>query len=117
MENRSALEVNVAMLEEKRAAVVTLVGELDHFTLSKVEGVVIPLLEKKHSVIVDCEGLRYINSTGLLALLRYNSRAKGKAEKFLVVSPNRYLDDLLGAAGSHNLLTIYATLTEAMAAL
>ena len=117
MEKKGDLEVNVSLLEEKQAAVVVLVGELDHFTLSKVENIVMPLFEKKQNVIVDCEGLRYISSTGLLALLRYYSRAKGKGKKFFVVSPNRYLNDLLGAAGSHRLLMIYETLTEAEEAL
>jgi anti-sigma B factor antagonist len=67
-------------------------------------------------IVLDCEGLSYINSTGLLLLAR-SQRLTSQNGAFLgVAALNRRITRAIAMLGMDKKINLYATVEEAMAA-
>jgi len=65
-------------------------------------------------LVVDFSKLRYINSTGLGAILRISKMLLSKKGSFGIVGPNENVFEIIEIVGANKLLKIYSTKEEAI---
>jgi anti-sigma B factor antagonist len=97
----------VEVRREGRALVVAVAGELDLASSPTLE----QELERVHDadidlVIVDLRELRFMDSTGLHALVKANKRATEAGHRFAVVKGGAQIQRLLSLTGVGELLTV-----------
>lgn len=80
--------MTTTITQENDALLAKLEGELDTAAVTQVEIDFQPLLEAGKDIVLDCEKLSYISSSGLrlfLSVLK-NQKAKGKSVKIVNLS-------------------------------
>jgi anti-anti-sigma factor len=77
--------------------------------LSKQDGLV--------HLVADFSKLRYINSTGLGAILRISKMLISKEGSFRIASPNESVFEIIEIVGANKLLNVYPTREEALESL
>lgn len=97
----------VQVRNEDRAVVFAVEGELDLASSPTLE----KALERAHDVdvdllIVDLRALRFMDSTGLHALVKANKRATEAGRRFAVVKGGAQIQRLLNLTGVGELLLI-----------
>lgn len=101
-----------------KARLVALDGELDgsavELMLSQVTGL---LDEGILFLVLDCEELRYVNSTGLGILLHFTRIFRDRGGAFRLVNVNMSVYEIMEIIGANTLLEIHDTLEEAQAIL
>lgn len=101
-----------------KARLVALDGELDgsavELMLSQVTGL---LDEGVLFLVLDCENLRYVNSTGLGILLHFTRIFRDRGGAFRLVNVNMSVYEIMEIIGANTLLEIHDTLEEAQAIL
>lgn len=101
-----------------KARLVALDGELDgsavELMLSQVTGL---LDEGIFFLVLDCENLRYVNSTGLGILLHFTRIFRDRGGAFRLVNVNMSVYEIMEIIGANTLLEIHDTLEEAQAIL
>jgi anti-anti-sigma factor len=97
----------VDVRKEQRAVVFTVRGELDLASspaleqeLDRVSDTAVDLL------IVDLRELRFMDSTGLHALVKAHKRAQDSGQRFAVVQGGAQIQRLLSLTGVEELLTV-----------
>ncbi|MEV6607179.1 anti-sigma factor antagonist [Kutzneria sp. NPDC051319] len=98
-------------------AVVHLFGELDLATVEQVEQAVTAAAEDVSALILDLEGLSFLASTGLSLLARWSQRAEEESFGLRIVAARRQALRPLQITGLDSVLTIDATVDEALVAL
>ncbi|MDR2580687.1 MAG: STAS domain-containing protein [Fibromonadaceae bacterium] len=98
---------------------VTLEGDLDSSNAQSVIKLVQNLSENEGLVhlVADFSKLRYINSTGLGALLRISKTLISKRGSFKIANPNENVFEVIEIVGANKLLSIYKTREEALESL
>jgi len=97
---------------------VTLEGDLDSSNaqdmIKYVQG-----LSKDSLVhlVADFSKLRYINSTGLGAILRISKMLISKEGSFRIANPNESVFEIIEIVGANKLLNVYPTMEEALESL
>ena len=66
------------------------------------------------SVIVDCDGLGHINSSGLAGLVRARSQTESSGGKIFLTHVNATVADVLNLTKLNKLFSIYATTEEVL---
>lgn len=101
-----------------KARLVALDGELDgsavELMLSQVTGL---LDEGVVFLVLDCENLRYVNSTGLGILLHFTRIFRDRGGAFRLVNVNMSVYEIMEIIGANTLLEIHDSLEEAQALL
>ena len=101
-----------------KARLVALDGELDgsavELMLSQVTGL---LDEGIVFLVLDCENLRYVNSTGLGILLHFTRIFRDRGGAFRLVNVNMSVYEIMEIIGANTLLEIHDSLEEAQAIL
>lgn len=105
-----AIEFKVKVVKSKEGLLATemgLIGYVDASTLSEFEQVLNKLIQKgAKNIILDCDKLEYINSTGLGLFLKYTDEL-GKLSGNLVLTRlpqnTRNVIELLGFDGELNI--------------
>ena len=93
-------------------------GRLDSSTASGFEGELLPLAESgARRLIVDFSEVAYISSAGLRVLLMAAKKAKAAGVTFALAGMSAGVQQVMDISGFANFFTIYATRTEALAAL
>ena len=90
-------------------------GPLDSVTLEQFKAYLDPLLDEPHvRIVLDCQELTYVNSRGLMLLVRYQ-RAVKQAFSFMGISGlnSRTLNGIK-LLGMEQLLCWHPTVAEAM---
>ena len=100
------------------ARLLRFVGDLDSTNAEATSNRIVELLDGEVTTLVaDFSRLRYINSTGLGALLFVNKKVKGVGGVFKVANVNENVLEIIEIIGADQLLEIHRTLEEALASL
>lgn len=112
---QKGIKIEVKDVEVKGGVKLILIdGVLDVITSFKAELVVNPLVTKEKHLIFDCTNLNYMNTAGLVTLLKWSTQMKKKNGDFKLVNPNKIIYEILDLAGLVSLLEIYPTQEEAL---
>jgi len=68
-------------------------------------------------LVADFSKLRYINSTGLGAILRISKMLISKEGSFRIANPNESVFEIIEIVGANKLLNVYPTMEEALESL
>ena len=91
-------------------AVVSVKGALDDSNRAYFFGCVEDLIEDGFSrIIVDCDGLGHISSSGLAGLIRARSQAQAKGGKVYLTHVNATIAEVLNLTKLNKLLALYPT--------
>lgn len=97
------------------ARLLRFVGDLDSTNAEATSGQMLGLLgESVTTIVADFSRLRYINSTGLGALLFVNKKFKEAGGIFKVANVNENVLEIIEIIGADQLLEIHGTLDEAI---
>jgi anti-anti-sigma factor len=91
-------------------------GDLDSSNAQEVIRFVQNMSETQGLVhlLADFSKLRYINSTGLGAILRISKTLISKQGSFKIANPNENVFEVIEIVGANRLLSIYQTKEEAL---
>jgi anti-sigma B factor antagonist len=99
------MKTNIEQLEDKY--LVTLEGELDTAAAADVEKTLQPLYSTSgKDVIIDCEGLEYIASSGLRILISILKGAKAGGSKVVLRNMNEDIKSVFKLTGFINIFEI-----------
>ena len=99
------MKTNIEQLEDKY--LVTLEGELDTAAATDVEKTLQPLYSTSgKDVIIDCEGLEYIASSGLRILISILKGAKAGGSKVVLRNMNEDIKSVFKLTGFINIFEI-----------
>jgi anti-sigma B factor antagonist len=88
-----------AVHRQKRFVTVTLEGELDLASAPELETVLTPMVESDKVVVLDCEGLAFMDSTGLRLLGRIHQAAQQADHRLLLGRVSAAVRRVLDVAG------------------
>jgi len=95
--------------------IVELVGRLDASNNAKAETFFNELTEKaEFNILVDCEKLDFINSSGLRVLIMNLKKLKSAGKSLVLCSLQKNIEDVFKFSGFNNLFDIYASREEAL---
>jgi anti-sigma B factor antagonist len=87
--------------------VLTLVGELDVVTAPTLEPVLSEVLEQPHArVMLDLNGLRFVDSAGVSVLIKAKQRAETAGRTLVLRRPTEQLDRVFALLGLADWLAI-----------
>lgn len=98
--------MEIKVLEENGAKIVSVIGRLDTVTSPELEKVVNPLIEVGKTLVLDCENMEYISSAGLRVVLSINKQSTSSGSRFVVRSLNNEVKSVFDMTGFSRLLTI-----------
>ena len=99
------MKTNIEQLEDKY--LVTLEGELDTAAAAEVEKALQPLYTTNgKDVIIDCEGLEYIASSGLRILISLLKGAKAGGSKVVLKNMNEDIKSVFKLTGFINIFEV-----------
>lgn len=99
------MKTNIEQMEDKY--LVTLEGELDTAAAADVEKTLQPLYSTSgKDVIIDCEGLEYIASSGLRILISILKGAKAGGSKVVLRNMNEDIKNVFKLTGFINIFEI-----------
>lgn len=99
------MKTSIEQLEDKY--LVTLEGELDTAAAADVEKTLQPLYSTSgKDVIIDCEGLEYIASSGLRILISILKGAKAGGSKVVLKNMNEDIKSVFKLTGFINIFEI-----------
>jgi anti-anti-sigma factor len=99
----------------KRLAVLKLSGFINAATLVEFEGVLDEILiEARKDVVIDCQGLDYVNSSGIGALLNYQQSFQGRGGDLVLIRTPRAIAVVLRNLGITRSLAILTDEQEAL---
>lgn len=100
----------------KSLAVLKITGFINAATLVEFEGVLDELmLEARRDVLVDCQDLEYVNSSGIAALLNYQQSFQGRGGDLVLIRCPRAIAVVLINLGITDRLAVLADEQGAMA--
>lgn len=112
---QKGLKVEVKNVEGKNGTKLILIdGALDIITTVKLENIISPLINKEKHLILDCTNLNYMNTAGVVTLLKFSTQMKKRNGDFKISNPNKLIYETLDLAGLLNLLEVYSTQEEAI---
>ena len=99
------MKTNIEQLEDKY--LVTLEGELDTAAAAEVEKALQPLYTTNgKDVVIDCEGLEYIASSGLRILISILKGAKAGGSKVILKNMNEDIKSVFKLTGFINIFEV-----------
>ena len=94
-------------------AVVMLSGELDVMDAATVAATLSVIAAGGSEVVVDLAGLRFLDASGLAALMRARAQARAAGGKLLLAAPQRQALLVLTAARLADVLPVHACVEDA----
>ena len=99
----------------KRVDVVTVKGRVDGSNWSELDGAFRGLQsEDRYNLVVDLEGVEYMSSAGLRALVAALRECKNHGGDLRISSPSKRMADVLSLAGLDTVFSIYDDSTSAI---
>lgn len=112
------LKISVGSIKGKNEIrVISLTGVLDTPAINNVEKIIMPLIETGKTIIIDCKDLRYINSTALVAFMKYYSKAKENRAGLKIARLNPIINEMMDISGAKKLLEIFPNINEAVSSI
>lgn len=108
--NREVLHIGV--MEKGATRVLKLTGELDSYTSDRLTGISRTWIHGAQKVIVNLDGLDYIDSSGLAALVGMWVKAKYSGTQMVVSCQNARIQRVLEITGLLNLFKLDSTEVE-----
>ncbi len=104
---------------EKDTLIVTVKGELDLVIAEKFKITVEEALERSRAknLVLDLEGVSFIDSSGLGAILGRYKTVTGQHGSMSIVNPQAPVKKILELSGILRILTIHQDMTSALAAM
>lgn len=98
--------------------ILKLAGEFDASAVERALEEVTALLDAgvRH-LVVDCEDLRYVNSTGLGVILHFSRVARERGGAFLLCKVSEPVYEIIEIIGATTLLELHDTVEEAIQSL
>lgn len=116
-EEKLLLEIDV-LADIAQGRILKFIGDLDSTTTQKMSDTISKLREDGvQHIIADFSRLRYINSTGLGALLFINKTLKQHDGSLKIIAMSENVFEIVEIIGANTILEIYTTLEEALNAL
>ena len=107
-----------AVWSHPHAAVVTLTGELDADTASRLRGLVAEhLLAGPGNLVLDLSGLSFIDSAGLAAMVAADKGVRRAGMRLILVAPRSAVSQVMHLTGIDTVMTTVDTVPEALAML
>lgn len=92
----------------KRVDLVTVTGRVDGTNWSELDGAFSALhAEGRYSIVVDVEGVDYMSSAGLRALVAALRECKNHGGDLRIANPSQRMSDVLSLAGLDTVFSIY----------
>jgi anti-sigma B factor antagonist len=105
--------VDLSIRETGGHAVVALRGELDIADAAQAAAVLAAVGARGSRVIVDLAGLRFIDASGLAALVRGRKRARRAGGELLLAAPRHQVLRVLTVTGLTSVFAVHASVQEA----
>ena len=107
------MEISVKPL--KQVDIVKVDGRVDSATAAEFDNALNGLLNRgRRKIVVDCQDLEYISSSGLRALLSALKGAKSGGGNVVLARANDRIRDTIGLVGFQTLFLQYTDLVEAV---
>jgi len=101
-----------------KARILALDGELDGSSVELMLSQVTAIMDEGvNFLLLDCENLRYVNSTGLGILLHFTRIFRDRGGAFRLVHVNMSVYEIMEIIGANTLLEIHDSLEDAQVAL
>lgn len=109
------MDLNVRTRAEGDWSVVEVEGEVDMFTAPKLREALVQLVDGgSYRIVVDLEGVSFMDSTGLGTLVGGLKRVKEHEGSLALVCSSRPVMRVLTITGLNNVFPIHPTLDEAL---
>ena len=111
------IKVNTRSVLDK-AHVVEVQGEIDVYASPRVKEMINELIEQgRFNLIIDLEGVRYIDSTGLGVLIGALKKVREHEGRILLICTNPQIKKIFNITGLVKIFEIYKDEEEALKAL
>lgn len=108
------IKVNTRALENKAYAV-EVQGEIDVYTSPRVKETINELIDAgNYNMVVNLEGVRYIDSTGLGVLIGALKKVREKNGKIVLICTNPQIKKIFNITGLIKIFDIYKDEAEAL---
>lgn len=94
--------------------VLSLKGRLDAASAPDFDKKASETIETENSIIVDCAGLEYVNSSGLRTFLSALKKAGASGKKFYLCSMRQNIKEIFEISGFANIFMIFDDVDEAL---
>lgn len=98
--------MNITTLQQDGATIVSIEGRLDTITAPDLDSAVKPLIETGATLVLDCEKLEYVSSSGLRVILSTHKQLSAAAGRFVVRNLNHEVRSVFDLTGFSQLLNI-----------
>jgi anti-sigma B factor antagonist len=92
-------------------------GELDLGTINSLQSALDGRIESGARILLDLEGLRFCDSTGLGAIIRLHRRLADVGGVLALCAPGHRVIDVLSISGVDQVINVYPSVVAAMRAL
>jgi anti-sigma B factor antagonist len=100
--------------EREGVCLIRVVGPLDSVTHDQFRDYLDPLVNEPHArIVLDCTGLKYVNSRGLTLLARYQRMLSASLAFFGVAGLNPRILKAIDLLGMGKLVRLYPSVEEA----
>jgi anti-anti-sigma factor len=93
--------------------VLRVTGELDLGTIGGLQSAVEDLVTAESRVVLDLEGLRFCDSTGLGAIIKLHRRLSDLGGVLALCAPGQRVLDVLSISGVDQVITVYPSVAAA----
>ena len=109
------MDLSVETRDHGPWAIVDVQGEVDMFTAPKLRERLVQVIDQgHHQVVVNLEGVTFMDSTGLGVLIGGLRRVKEREGEMALVCTNRPVLRVLTITGLHNVFPIHDTVEQAV---
>jgi len=105
--------LQVAHTQHGAHSILTVAGELDLSTSEPMRAAVDRALDTAGPVVIDLGGIEFMDSSGLVLLMRAHSAAASQGRRLAIIASSP-VARVLDIAGVRPVLTVYSTLAEAL---
>lgn len=85
--------------QEKNKIIIAVIGRVDSVTAAEFEKKITEILHKERTIILDCDGLEYISSAGLRALLLIAKSAERLSTRVCLTRLTPLVQEVLEISG------------------
>lgn len=106
--------MKIDIKKEKNYTIIKIHGRLDSITAGEFETEVMKILEKESNLILDCNGLEYISSSGLRVFLMAQKKIQSTGSHLKLCNLQPFIKEVFDISGFSTIFTIYPKLEDAI---
>ncbi len=107
--------MEISEKEIAQGRIVTLIGHLDTITAVEIQKKIINLIRSgTKALFIDFNGVEYISSPGIRALILISKSAKDCSAFVCIVNPSKHVEEILEMTGALAFIRIYKDLQTAL---